>query len=130
MAKKTNLITIAAIGVAAYFIITSMRKRGGVTVTAESPIKQTASEYEADYAATQTREKAKPIETIKNIVSTFFPKKTAAEKKAAQLVKSQKQAVKALKSKSTAKQKKGAAKLTKNIVMPTFSGFSDDMVIY
>ena len=130
MAKKTNLITIAAIGVAAYFIITSMRKRSGVTVTAESPIKQTASEYEADYAAAQTEEKPKPIETIKNIVSTFFPKKTAAEKKAAQLVKSQKKAVKALKSKSTAKQKKGAAKLTKNIVMPTFSGFSDDMVIY
>lgn len=131
MAKKNTIITVALVGVAAYLIITAMKKKPRVTVTADSPIKQNAEEYEAEYEVASSQiQKPNVIEKATSILSTIFPKKTKAQKTAGKTVKAQKKAVTLLKSKSAKTKKKGAALLSKNIIMPTFAGFSDSQCLY
>lgn len=112
MAKKNTLLTVALVGVGAYLLITAFRKKGGVTVTAESPIKQSADEYAAEYAeVVSTKAAAAPtvLEKATSIFQTIFPKKTAEQK-----------AVK--KAKKVAKK---AAKKAKRV-----KGFDDISVLY
>jgi hypothetical protein len=134
MAKKLNLLTIAALGAAAYFIVTAMKKKRGVSVTAESPIKQTESEYQADYATAQAP--ATPLEKVTSLVNNLFPKKTAEQKAAKKAAKTAKKTA-TFAQRFSAQQKpanvtptawKNIAKKTKKVKKKI--GFTDDMVIY
>lgn len=115
MAKKLNILTIAAIGAAAYFIVTAMKRKRGATVTAENPIKQTEQEFVSDYSAAQQAEAAPaaatPLTKITSAINTLFPKKTAAQKAAKKATRTAK--------KATKKAKKAKIK-----------GFGDDQVIF
>lgn len=125
MAKKLNILTIAVIGAAAYYIVTAMKRKRGATVTADSPIKQTEQEFASDYSAAQAQAAAEtaeaapaattPLTKITNVINTLFPKKTAAQKAAKAAKKATKKATKVAKK---------AAKKAK------IKGFGDDQVIF
>ncbi len=85
MNKKILPIVLLA-GAAILFM--SMRRRPRVTVTADSPEIQSATEFEADYQATV---KPSLIDAGTKLISNLFPKKTAQQKAAK---KAQKTAVK------------------------------------
>jgi hypothetical protein len=116
MAKKNTLLTVAIIGVGAYLVLTAMRKKRGVTVTAENPIKQSESEYAADYAdVVSTTPAPTVLEKATSIFKTIFPAKTA-EQKAAKAAK-----------KATKKTTKAAKKATRKAKV---KGFDDLNVLY
>lgn len=119
--KIFPLILIA--GAALAFM--AFRKRPRVTVTADSPIRQSEAEFEAEFAETQTVEKPSIVDVGTKVLSTLFTKKTTTQKAAK---KAQKAAVKsAKKSGLTKKQAKAAAKaLSKGI--PKI-GFADNNVL-
>ena len=88
MNKKILPIVLLA-GAAILFM--SMRRRPRVTVTADSPEVQSATEFEADFQATQPTVKPSLIDAGTKLISNLFPKKTAQQKAAK---KAQKTAVK------------------------------------
>jgi len=100
--KKSTVNTILLVGAAAaaWFIFTSMRKRGGSSVEAGSPIKQTESEFEADYAeVVKPADSTKPsvLDTVKNVLQVI--KRSPEKKAAAQAKKATKKAAKLAKKK-------------------------------
>ena len=119
--KILPLVLIA--GAALAFM--AFRRRPRVTVTAESPIRQTEAEFEAEFEQAQPAGKPSIMDVGTKIVSTLFPKKTATQKAAK---KAQKLALKrGIKSGLTKKQTKAAAKaLSRGI--PKI-GFTDDSVL-
>ena len=106
-------------------VLMAMKKKPRVTVTAESPIKQSEAEFEAEY---QTVPTVKPAQTLAQkaltTVKTLFPKKTAAQK-AAQ--KASKIAIK--RAKKAGIKKKPAQAVTKFLKKGINIGFSDDNVL-
>lgn len=82
---KKNLVTyglIAAGVVAAIIILRRSKKSGRTSVFADSPIPQTQSEFEADYAEVVEDKKPSILETAGTLIKTIFPKKTAEQKAA------------------------------------------------
>lgn len=80
--KKQGLLTYALIAgavVAAVLVIRKMNKdkKRTSSVTADSPIVQTESEFMQDQAQAP---KPTPIESVSNIIKTIFPKRTTEQK--------------------------------------------------
>lgn len=98
--KQKNIITYALIaaGIAAVVILTR-KKKSKVSVYADSPIKQSATEYEADYAEVVEDKKPSVIETASSLIKTIFPKKTAEQKAAKKTAKAAKKAARKAKRK-------------------------------
>lgn len=117
---KKNILPILLIAGAAIAFL-AMRRRPRVTVTAESPIKQTEAEFEAELV-----KKPSALDIGTQIVSTIFKPKTEKEKaaKAAQRV-AVKRAVK-----TKAATKKQARAVTKALERPAFiRGFGDQVLV-
>lgn len=118
---KKNILPILLIAGAALAFM-AFRRRGGVTVTADMPIKQTAEEFETEYQETV---KPSPIEVGTKIIQTLFPKKTAQQKAAK---KAQKAAVKSAVKSGVSKKK--AKAVTQALVKPAFiRGFDDTVLV-
>lgn len=117
--KKGNLLPILLIAGAAVAFM-AFRRRPGVTVTADMPIRQTAEEFSADTAAAPSLlDKATDI--IKNVFTKPPQRKAAAQaqRQAVRIARKKKQDVKAVKS-VTQKLAKGQIR---------FSGFRDQDVL-
>ena len=71
--KKGNLLPILLIAGAAVAFM-AYRRRPGVTVTADMPIRQTAEEFEADTRGAQV--KSSLIDAGTKLISNLFAKKT------------------------------------------------------
>lgn len=113
--KKSFLPILLIAGAALAFM--AYRRRSGVTVTADMPIKQSASEFEAEYQAAQ---KPSLIDAGTNLISNLFATKPA---KQAQRV-AVKRAVK------TGISKKKAKAVTQALVKPAFiRGFGDSVLV-
>lgn len=97
--KKGTVNTILLIGAAAaaWYIFTSMRKRRGSSVEAGSPIKQTESEFEAEYAQVVKPGSgvADSAKSVLDVIKSF--KRTPEQKAAALAKKATKKAAKAAK---------------------------------
>lgn len=120
--KKSYLPILLVAGAALAFM--AFRRRGGVTVTADMPIRQTAEEFEADTRASQV--KSSLIDAGTNLISNLFAKKTAQQKagKAAK-----KTAVKRAVKSGTATRKQAKA-VTKALERPAFiRGFNDTVLV-
>ena len=118
---KKNILPILLIAGAALAFM-AYRRRSGVTVTADMPIKQSASEFEADYQAAQ---KPSILDIGTNLISNLFGPKPAQVKagKQAQRV-AVKRAVK------TGVSKKKAKAVTQALVKPAFiRGFGDSVLV-
>lgn len=114
MKKALPIILIAG---AAIFLL--MRRKGRTTVTADMPIKQSASEFEADFQASTV--KPSLIDAGTNLISNLFGKKSAAQAK--------RLAVKrAVKSKTATK--KQAKAITKKLSTIKFAGFDDSQLMF
>jgi hypothetical protein len=122
MNKKILPIILIA-GAALAFM--AFRRKPRVTVTADSPIKQSETEFEAEFEAAQPAGKPSAVEVGTKILSTLFAKKTTQQKAAK---KAQKAAVKrAKKSGITKKQAKAASQVLSRGIPKI--GFSDDNVL-
>lgn len=122
---KKNLLPLLLIAGAAVAFM-AFRRRPGVTVTADMPIRQTAEEFEADRAAAPRPGVA---DIGLKLVSSLFQAKTAQAKKAKEV---QKTAVKrAVKSgAATKKQAKAITKeLAKGIGPFRVAGFGDNVLV-
>jgi hypothetical protein len=120
--KKSYLPILLVAGAALAYM--AFRRRGGVTVTADAPIRQTAEEFEADTRGSQVKSTLLDIGT--NLVSNLFAKKTAQQKagKAAK-----KTAVKRAVKSGTATRKQAKA-VTKALERPAFiRGFGDSVLV-
>lgn len=117
--KKGNLLPILLIAGAAYAFM-AFRRRPGVTVTADRPIRQTAEEFAADTAAAPSL-LDKAANVIKNVFTKAPQRKAAAQaqRQAVRIARKKKQDVKAVKS-VTQKLAKGQIR---------FSGFRDQDVL-
>lgn len=107
--KKNLLPLLLVAGVAAYFYMRS-RSKGRVTVTADSPEKQTESEFLADQQLSVPEGPRSVIDAASGLITKLFPKKTAEQKAA----------------KKTARLQKRTARKTKKSASV---GFSDDSVL-
>jgi hypothetical protein len=118
---KKNILPILLVAGAALAFM-AFRRRGGVTVTADMPIKQSAAEFEAEYQAAQ---KPSLIDVGTNLITSLFAKKPAQAKaaKTAQRV-AVKRAVK------SGVSKKKAKAVTQALVKPAFiRGFDDSVLV-
>jgi hypothetical protein len=120
--KKSYLPILLVAGAALAYM--AFRRRGGVTVTADAPIRQTAEEFEADTRGSQVKSTILDIGT--NLVSNLFAKKTAQEKTGKRIRKDvQKKLVKS--GKTTKKQAKA---VTEALRRPAFiRGFGDSVLV-
>jgi uncharacterized protein YajQ (UPF0234 family) len=118
--KKGNLLPILLIAGAAYAFM-AFRRRPGVTVTADMPIRQTAEEFEADQRAAAPSLIDKATDIIKNVFTKTPQRKAAAQaqRQAVRIARKKRQDVKAVKS-VTQKLAKGQIR---------FSGFRDQDVL-
>jgi hypothetical protein len=113
---KKNILPILLVAGAALAFM-AFRRRGGVTVTADIPIKQSAAEFEADFTQSQ---KPNLIDAGTKLISNLFAKKAG---KQAQRV-AVKRAVK------TGISKKKAKAVTQALVKPAFiRGFDDSVLV-
>ena len=118
---KKNILPILLVAGAALAFM-AFRRRGGVTVTADMPIKQSAAEFEAEYQAAQ---KPSLIDVGTNLITSLFVKKPA-QAKAAKTAKrvAVKRAVK------SGVSKKKAKAVTQALVKPAFiRGFDDTVLV-
>lgn len=123
--RKGNLLPILLIAGAAYAFM-AFRRRPGVTVTADMPIRQTAEEFEADTRGAQV--KSSLIDAGTKLISNLFAKKSdqqRAGKKARQTA--VKRAVKS--GTATRKQAKAVTKSLSQGIGPIRIGFNDDQVL-
>ena len=107
--KKNFLPLLLVAGVAAYFYMSS-RGKSRVTVTADSPEKQSESEFLADQQLSVPEGPKSVIDAASGLITKLFPKKTAEQKAA----------------KKTARQQKKVARKAKKSAKV---GFSDDSVL-
>ena len=123
--KKGNLLPILLIAGAAYAFM-AFRRRPGVTVTADMPIRQPAEEFEADTRGAQV--KSSLIDAGTKLISNLFAKKTERQKTAKRV---QATAVKrAVKSgTATRKQAKAVTKSLSQGIGPIRIGFDDNQVL-
>jgi dephospho-CoA kinase len=113
---KKNLVTygLIAAGVAAVIILMRKSKKSGRTsVFADSPIRQSQAEYEADYAEVVEEKKPSILETAGTLIKTIFPKKTEEQKAAKKATK--------LAKKTARKEKRAARKV---------AGIDDQQCLY
>lgn len=118
--KKKNILPILLIAGAAVAFM-AFRRRPRVTVSAETPIKQTAEEYQASYQAAQPSLLDKAADVIKNVFSKPPQTKAAAQ--------AQRAAVKRAVRTKTATRKQAKA-VTKSLSQGIrIKGFTDDSVL-
>jgi hypothetical protein len=118
---KKNILPIILIAGAALAFM-AYRRRSGVTVTADMPIKQSASEFEAEYQAAQ---KPSLIDVGTNLITSLFAKKPAQAKAAKT---AQKVAVKRAVKSGVSKKK--AKTVTQALIKPAFvRGFDDSVLV-
>lgn len=121
--KKNYLPLILIAGAALAFF--AFRRRPGVTVTADIPIKQTAEEYEAEYQET-VKQSAAPtlLDKATDVVKNIFGK-DARQKAARQ---AQRTAVKRATQKGISKKK--AKAVTKQLSTFSFPRIGGDEVMF
>ena len=113
---KKNILPILLIaGVALAFM--AYRRRGGVTVTADSPIRQTAEEYEQEY---KTAPKPSLLDIGTNLISNLFAKRAGQQAKRVAVKRAVKSGI----------SKKKAKAVTQALVRPAFvRGFDDSVLV-